>query len=77
MSEIGYVIRKRYIRGKHEGKSYILIKSGFVRDDNPKSIQLTLKQDMYTTLKAAKIAKANYMRNYKTAEIEYEIVEVR
>ena len=73
----GYVIRKKYIEGTHKGKSYILIRDGYVRDDNPKSIQLTLKQDMYTTLKAAKIAKANYTRNYKTAEIEYEIVEVR
>ena len=30
MSEIGYVLRKRYIRGEHEGKSYIFIRSGFV-----------------------------------------------
>lgn len=73
----GYIIRKKYVEGTHKGKSYILIRDGYVRDDNPRSIQVTLECDMYKTLKAAKIAKANYMRNYKTAEIEYEIVEVR
>ena len=78
MNEIkGYVIRKTYIEGEFKGKSYILIRSGFVRPDTSKDIRNIMKLDMYKTERAAKIAKANYERNYKTPEIEYEIVEVR
>ena len=73
----GYVIRKKYIEGTHKGKSFILIRDGYVKDDTPESINMIFNDDVYKTKRGAKIAKANYMRNYKTAEIEYEIVEVR
>lgn len=78
MNEInGYVIRKTYIEGEFKGQSYIFIRSGFVRDDNPESIKCTLNSDMYKTERAAKIAKANYEKNHNLDEIKFEIIEVK
>lgn len=78
MNEIkGYVIRKTYIEGEFKGKSYILIRSGFVRPDTSKDIRYIMKSDMYKTERAAKIAKASYERNDDTNKVEYELVEVK
>ena len=78
MNEIkGYVIRKRYISGEHKGQSYILIREGYVKDDTPESISMIFEEDLYKTKKGVKISKSNYERNYKTPEVEYEIVEVK
>ena len=78
MNEIkGYVIRKTYTEGEFKGKSYILIRSGFVRPDTPENIKMILKDNMYKTERAAKIAKANYERNDDINKVEYEIVKVK
>lgn len=78
MNEIkGYVIRKTYIDGAFKGKSYILIRSGFVRPDTPKDIRNIMKEDTYKTERAAKIAKATYKRNDYSNITEYELVEVK
>lgn len=64
----GYVIKGTYTSGKHAGKSFILVKGGYVAAScsNIKDIEdrvTVLSPDIYTTIKSAKIAASRFLSN--------------
>lgn len=54
-----YVIKSTYLEGKHEGRSHILIKGGYVSDEKTKHHI----DDCYGTLAQAKAVCTKYKKN--------------
>lgn len=78
-----FVIRKTYLEGSHKGESFILIKGGYVKDDNTSTF--IFKDECYFRKSTAKSVATRYLKQQEDSirwnrivdeRASYEIVEV-
>ena len=78
-----FVIRKTYLEGSHKGESFILIKGGYVKDDNPSTF--IFKDECYFRKSTAKSVVTRYLKQQEDSirwnrivdeRAFYEVVEV-
>lgn len=78
-----FVIRKTYLEGSHKGESFIYIKGGYVKDDNPSTF--IFEDECYFRRSTAKSVATRYLKQQEDSircnrivgqRASYEVVDV-